>query len=406
MSLTAFARSPDLQRLRSEGYAVHLHVSEAGAAHLVVDDVAYVTPTAVVARGRLVTQIDLSTGQAGPQQDHTMHFAGEQPSDQHGVELPALIAGRGNQLNAVDLPVDFYLSNKRADQQPFSDFYEKVTHYVRVLEVQAQALDPEVTSRTFPTYADDAADGPFAYFDTATSRAGTGVLTQRLALSRVAIVGLGGSGSYVLDLLTKTPIGELHLFDADDFLSHNAFRAPGAASLDDLQARLKKVDYYAAKYGVLKRNIVAHPYALAGYNGDELKDMDFVFLCMDGGRAKQGLVEVLERYGRPFIDVGMGLHLADDGIMGSLQATLSTPQQRDHLRTRVSMADAGEDDIYNQNVQVVELNALNATLAVIRYKKWLGFYRDEVGEHFTAYRVDTNSLINEDEPLVALQEAS
>ncbi len=406
MSLTAFARSPDLQRLRGEGYAVRVHVSAAvGVAYLVVDDVAYVTPAAAVAHGRLVTQIDLSTGRAGPPSDHTMHLAGERPSDQHGVELP-VIAQYGDSLNAVDLPVNFYLSNKPASQQPFPDFYEKVAHYVRILEAHAQALDPEATSRTFPTYADDDADGPFAYFDTATSRAGTEVLTQRLALQRVAIVGLGGSGSYVLDLLAKTPIRELHLFDADVFLSHNAFRAPGAASLDDLQDRPKKVDYYAAKYGVFKRSIVPHPYALADDNADELKDMDFVFLCMDGGRTKQSLVEVLERHERPFIDVGMGLHLTDDGIMGSLQTTLSTPQQREHLRTRVSTSDAADDDLYNQNVQVVELNALNATLAVIRYKKWLGFYRDEAQEHFTAYRLDTNSLINEDELPVAMKEAS
>ena len=406
MSPTAFARSPDLQRLRSEGYAVRLHVSSVGAVYLVVDDVPYVTPAGAIARGVLATQIDLSTGQAGPPMDHTMHLAGERPSDRHGVELPALIAGYGDSLGAVDLPVSFYLSNKLASQQPFPDFYEKVTHYVRILESHAQAVDPDATSRTFPVYTDDDAHGPFVYFDTATSRAGIEALTQRLALPRVAIVGLGGSGSYVLDLLAKTPIGELHLFDGDDFLSHNAFRAPGAASLDDLRARLKKVAYYVAKYGMLKRGIVPHAYALTGDNADELKDMDFVFLCMDGGRAKQRLIEVLERHERPFIDVGMGLHLTDDGIMGSLQTTMSTPEQRQHLRARVSMSDAADDDVYNHNLQVVELNALNATLAVIRYKKSLGFYRDEAQEHFTAYRVDTNSLINEDELPVAMKEAS
>lgn len=405
MSPTAFALSPDLQRLRAEGYAIRLHVSTVGAVYLVVDDVSYVTPAAVVARGVLATQIDLSTGQAGPPLDHTMHLAGERPSDRRGVELPALIAGYGDSLGAVDLPVNFYLSNKPADQQPFPDFYAKVTHYVRILEAHAQAVNSDATSRTFPAYADDDGDGPFVYFDTATSRAGTEALTRRLALPRVAIVGLGGSGSYVLDLLAKTPIGELHLFDGDDFLSHNAFRAPGAASLDDLQARPKKVAYYTAKYGVLKRSIVPHAYALTDDNADELKDMDFVFLCMDGGRTKQRIVEALERHERPFIDVGMGLHMTDDGIMGSLQTTLSTAQQRQHLRARVSMADAAEDDLYNHNVQVVELNALNATLAVIRYKKRLGFYRDEAQEHFSAYRIDTNSLINEDEP-ATMEEAS
>ena len=65
---------------------------------------------------------------------------------------------------------------------------------------------------------------------------------------RVAIVGLGGTGSYVLDFVAKTPVQEIHLFDGDEFLTHNAFRAPGAASLEALRRKPKKVDYLAAIY--------------------------------------------------------------------------------------------------------------------------------------------------------------
>ena len=397
MSLTAFARSPDLQRLRSEGYAVRMHISASvGTVYLVVEDVPYLTPAGEVARGLLATPLDLSTGVAGRPVDHTMHFAGERPSNRHGDELPALIAAHGDSLGAADLPMNYYLSNKPADQQPFSDFYAKVTHYVQILQAHAQVVDPDVGAQTFRAFVDEDEAGPFVFHDTATSRAGTASLAQRLALPRVAIVGLGGTGGYILDLLTKTPIKELHLFDGDDLLSHNAFRAPGAASMNDLSTRPKKVAYFETKYSVMKRHIVPHPYPVTSDNVHELSSMDFVFLCMDGGSAKRAIVEALEGADRPFVDVGMGLHLTEEGIMGSLQTTLSTPQQRQHLRTRVSMADARDDDIYNQNVQTVELNALNAALAVIRYKKWLGFYRDEEGEHFSAYRVDTNSLINED----------
>jgi hypothetical protein len=37
--------------------------------------------------------------------------------------------------------------------------------------------------------------------------------------------GLGGTGSYILDLVSKTPVNEILLFDSDDFLQHNAFRS-------------------------------------------------------------------------------------------------------------------------------------------------------------------------------------
>ena len=78
----------------------------------------------------------------------------------------------------------------------------------------------------------------------ASSRAGIVEFAKRLEQERIAIVGLGGTGSYVLDLLAKTRIGEIHLFDGDDLLSHNAFRSPGAVSVEELNTRPKKVDYY------------------------------------------------------------------------------------------------------------------------------------------------------------------
>jgi hypothetical protein len=57
--------------------------------------------------------------------------------------------------------------------------------------------------------------------------------------------------------------------------------------------------------------------------------------------------------------------------------------------------DAGGDD-YSRNVQIADLNALNAALAVIRWKKLLGFYRDLDREHHTTYTIDGNMLLNED----------
>lgn len=74
------------------------------------------------------------------------------------------------------------------------------------------------------------------------------MITAKLAVEKLAIVGLGGTGAYVLDLIAKTPVKEIHLFDGDKFSSHNAFRAPGAASIDDLHKQNLKVEYLHAIY--------------------------------------------------------------------------------------------------------------------------------------------------------------
>jgi hypothetical protein len=62
--------------------------------------------------------------------------------------------------------------------------------------------------------------------------------------------------------------------------------------------------------------------------------------------------------------------------------------------------DDPDDEVneYARNIQVADLNALNACLAVIRYKKHLGFYRDLEREHNSLYTIDGNHLLNEDCP--------
>ena len=125
-------------------------------------------------------------------------------------------------------------------------------------------------------------------------------------MSKVAIVGLGGTGAYILDLLAKTPIRNVHLYDGDTFSTHNAFRAPGAASVDDLNARMAKVDYYAAMYASMRRNIHPHAVYVTAANVSELADADFVFLAMDSGPDKWAIVNALIAAGVPFIDTGIG----------------------------------------------------------------------------------------------------
>jgi hypothetical protein len=39
---------------------------------------------------------------------------------------------------------------------------------------------------------------------------------------------------------------------------------------------------------------------------------------------------------------------------------------------------------YDGNIQIAELNSLNAALAVIKWKKLCGFYNDRKAEHFSA----------------------
>ncbi|QEL16821.1 hypothetical protein PX52LOC_03794 [Limnoglobus roseus] len=97
------------------------------------------------------------------------------------------------------------------------------------------------------------------------------------------------------------------------------------------------------------------------------------------------------------IDSGMGLELVDGSLGGMLRVTASTPGMRGHVHGgRISFAGGGVNDIYSSNIQVADLNALNATLAVIKWKKLRGFYRDLEREHHCTYTTDGNQLENGD----------
>jgi hypothetical protein len=94
----------------------------------------------------------------------------------------------------------------------------------------------------------------------------------------------------------------------------------------------------------------------------------------------------------------MGVELDNDALGGIVRVTTSTEKKRDHLRRRVSFGDAAGDDEYDRNIQIADLNALNAALAVIKWKKLFGFYRDLKSEHHTQYSIDTNRFLNEEHP--------
>ena len=180
---------------------------------------------------------------------------------------------------------------------------------------------------------------------------------------------------------------EIHLFDGDTFLQHNAFRAPGAASGEELAEQMPKVKYFERIYAKMRKGIVPHADYLKADNLNLLDGMDFVFVCMEGP-AKPPILGKLESAAIPFIDVGMGVYLHGDSLGGVLRTTTSTPSMREHVRdkNRIPISSAAANE-YDKNIQIADLNALNAALAVIRWKKLFGFYIDQEREHFSTYTI-------------------
>lgn len=389
MSAGLISRSPDLKKLRDEGYDISV---ENG--HLIISDIPYVNGQKQVMRGTLISNLDLAGDTTSKPKSHVVFWAGEYPCNANGSKITSLVNNE-NQNNVIrEGLVAKFLFSQKPSSQGYSNYYEKMTTYIKMLEGHAKALNSDVTSKTFPVISSNSEESVFFYLDTASSRAGISQLNEKLKMKKVAIVGLGGTGAYVLDLLAKTYVEELHLFDGDDFLQHNAFRSPGAPSKEDLQNKLKKVEYFTEIYSKMHKKIISHAQFVDENNVSELEQMNFVFLCIEG-LDKKIIVEYLVEKGIQFIDVGIGMiPYPNEALGGIVRTTTCTPEYHNHISNRINFGD--EKNEYSQNIQIADLNALNAVLAVIKWKKICGFYSDYEQEHNSCYTVSTNSLVNED----------
>jgi hypothetical protein len=93
----------------------------------------------------------------------------------------------------------------------------------------------------------------------------------------------------------------------------------------------------------------------------------------------------------------MGVEEVDGHLTGLLRVTTSLPSRDGQVHDHSGIpAPAPDMDDYGRNIQVADLNAMNALIAVIRWKRHLGFYADGTRESNSTYSLFVNEIANED----------
>jgi hypothetical protein len=388
MSQQLINHSQDLKRLRDEGYEI-----EVRGGHLLVHHIPYVRSDKTIQYGILVSTLTLKNGTTTATPDnHVIYFIGDNPCNDDGTIITA-IQHDNSAKNFGGIAINRSFSNK--PQQGYPNYYEKVKRYADIISAPAKYSDSTVTEKTFKVIPDNANETVFQYIDTNSSRANIDLINSKFNGQKIAIIGLGGTGAYVLDLIAKTPVSEIHIFDGDDFDQHNAFRSPGAASIDDLNKNQRKAEYLSGIYANMHKHIIPHCYYVLKDNIQELDQMSFVFICVDKNSVRNMIVKYLIHAGIPCIDVGLGVETVDDKLRGATRVTTVTKAKNDHFSTRVFAEDSENND-YVTNIQIAELNSLNACFAVIKWKKLIGFYVDQECEHNSIFTIGTSKIINDD----------
>lgn len=377
MSARVISLNSDLKRLRDEGY--ELEIKEG---HAIIHNIPYLDVNNTVQYGILISPLDMrgdvvkyiNNGAA-----HVIYFQGTHPYRSDGSQMTGIVLSTCNGRILAGVPVNFSFSNK--PQGGYHDYYEKFTRYIDILQAEAQAIEPTVTAKTFKRIAEDE-NSIFVYADTNASRATITDITDKLRNQKIGIVGLGGTGSYLLDQIAKTPVSEIHLYDGDIFCQHNAFRAPGAPCKDLLEESRKKTDYFAEVYGHMHKGVISHPVFVTDANVEDLTAFDFVFLCMDTGEHKRAIIETLLNHSIAFVDTGIDISEHNRELLGTARTTAAclgdttTNVDEQIVKENISFAAVTDADLYRSNIQTAELNAFCALMAVIKWKKHCGFYQD------------------------------
>lgn len=384
-------RNPDLKRLKDDGYAV-----EVSEGFLLLHEIPYVNSKRQIRYGILISDLSAIAGDktVSPVKQHVAYFIGEHPCNSDGSLISGIQHNSQTQELAKGIVINHSFSNKPAGG--YKDYYEKMTIYANIISSQAKAIDGSVTDKPFTDIQGNEQEAIFKYPDTNSSKAKITAISSKLENQKIAIIGLGGTGSYLLDLIAKTHVREIHLYDGDMLLQNNAFKSPGAISKDTLQNLYKKTDYYKELYSKMRNNIYSHPYHITVKNIDELSGMDFVFIAIDKGDVKKPIVDYLVAQNLAFIDVGMGILMIDDCLLGHIRVTTCTGEKQDHIKDRITFSEEGAANDYDTNIQIADLNALNAALAVMKWKKLFGFYQDLNKEFNTTYSINDGKLFNED----------
>lgn len=127
-------------------------------------------------------------------------------------------------------------------------------------------------------------DSVFKLHDTLTSRAEIGDLTAVFREEVVAVIGLGGTGAYLLDLLVKTPVKEVRGFDGDDYHVHTAYRSPGR--LLESELGVDKAGVYQGRYDNFRNGLKLRRKYIDRTSQENLQGVTFAFVCVDKGSTR------------------------------------------------------------------------------------------------------------------------
>lgn len=362
------SHNPFIQDLDDQGYDLDLING-----YFVVFGVPYLDKDRALKYGDLAFPVDLVNWVIDRPKNHQAWFRGDRPHDETQRELK--LGAADNAATVADGFVTKYafslkLHDSNGQNRDYLSFEEKVNTYLDIITGPAVATHEDAQPLKRVERKASEQGSPLRFPDTLSARYHMNDVSFRLRGKKVAIVGLGGTGSYILDFVSRTHLEQIALFDDDKVHVHTMFRIPGfiPGAVGN-----KKVNVLAEHYGKWHGGIKPVPERITPQNIGNLCEFDFVFLSIDDGPSRRDIVDWLTSNNVAFVDCGMGLNRSRGALNGVVRITgVDRTAYERSVGTVFLPVGGAQADEYRKQAQIAELNALNAALAVIRFKQHFG----------------------------------
>lgn len=360
------SHNPFLKDLLDTGY----HVDFVGG-YLVIYGLPYLDQDGELQHGDWMSKPDLNGLIIDPPSNHQAWWRGTRPHSQ--AKLPLKLGGGADRVTieqglVSDCSFSFKLLDEAGEKRNYTSFDEKVQTYLTAITGPAIAAFPDKATPLRGIEIKAAQQGtPLRFPDTMSSSYNINDISFLLRGKKVAIIGLGGTGSYVLDFVARTHLERIALFDDDKVHVHTIFRIPGfiPGAIGSL-----KVDALNKHYSQWHKGIEAFPERITKENIERLSAFDFVFVSVDDGPSRDTIVDWLSAKGIPYVDCGMGLTRSLVGLTGFVRITgTDRAAYEKHRGSGQLPIENAKEDEYRKQAQITEFNALNAAFAVIRFKQ-------------------------------------
>ncbi len=214
---------------------------------------------------------------------------------------------------------------------------------------------------------------------------------ELVAQEHVAIVGLGGVGAWIADIVVKADPKEIHGWDYDCIEPKNILRMPGGLDPNVWIGR-PKADWFQETYSLIHTNVHAHNVKVSSENVHKvIEGTSFAFVAVDEADDRMMVCDALANTGIPFVVSGLSLVREDKQIKVSMRIVAAHVGVSSWREAIPQVGQAGQDDY--GSLDLPDVYSMNAGWAIQSWRKMRGQFWQEQREECLDYSASDQSLI-------------